>query len=51
VVAECDRRHPPALVAGLAAIDERRYGDTLITWYVPRGSDRPALHAQEDSQA
>ena len=37
VVAESDRRHPPGPIEGLAAIDERRYGDTLITWYVPAG--------------
>ena len=48
VVAESDRRHPPAAVAGLAMVDERRYGDTLITWLVPGG---PAIMAQEDSEA
>src|SRR5688572_27924308 len=37
VVAETDRRHPPAPVPGLAAVDERRYADTVITWLVPRG--------------
>lgn len=31
VVVESSRRRPPAAVAGLEAIDERRYGDTLIT--------------------
>jgi 16S rRNA (guanine966-N2)-methyltransferase len=31
VVIETSRRKPPAPVAGLAALDERRYGDTLIT--------------------
>jgi len=31
VVIETSRRMPPAPVAGLAALDERRYGDTLIT--------------------
>jgi len=49
VVAESDRRHPPAPVKGLAAIDERRYGETLITWFVPRGSAAAALPTQEDS--
>jgi 16S rRNA (guanine966-N2)-methyltransferase len=37
VVVESDCRHAPGSVAGLAAIDERRYGDTLITRYVPAG--------------
>jgi 16S rRNA (guanine(966)-N(2))-methyltransferase RsmD len=37
VVVESDRRHAPGSVEGLAAIDERRYGDTLITRYVPAG--------------
>ena len=45
VVAESDRRHPPGQVAGLAAIDERRYGDTLITWFVPRGSATAAVRS------
>jgi 16S rRNA (guanine966-N2)-methyltransferase len=31
VVIETSRRRPPAPVAGLEAVDERRYGDTLIT--------------------
>ena len=31
VVAEHSRRHPVAAVAGLVVIDERRYGDTIIT--------------------
>jgi 16S rRNA (guanine966-N2)-methyltransferase len=31
VVIESSRRMPPAPVAGLAALDARRYGDTLIT--------------------
>jgi 16S rRNA (guanine(966)-N(2))-methyltransferase RsmD len=31
VVIETSRRKPPAPVAGLEAVDERRYGDTLIT--------------------
>jgi 16S rRNA (guanine966-N2)-methyltransferase len=41
VVAEADRRHPPPAVPGLAVVDERRYGDTSITWWVPRGSAEP----------
>ena len=49
VVAESDRRHAPGPIVGLAAIDERRYGDTLITWYVPGGPDpgNPAAEASE----
>jgi 16S rRNA (guanine966-N2)-methyltransferase len=47
VVAESDRRHPPEPTAGLAVIDERRYGDTLITWFVPRGPAAEAIRRQE----
>lgn len=43
VVTESDRRHPPAAPPGLAVIDERRYGDTLITWFVPGGSATAAV--------
>jgi 16S rRNA (guanine966-N2)-methyltransferase len=49
VVAESDRRHPPGSIEGLAAIDERRYGDTLITWFVPRGSATAAVRSLEAS--
>ena len=51
VVAESDRRHPPGAIEGLAAIDERRYGDTLITWFVPRGSAAAAVRSSEASDA
>jgi 16S rRNA (guanine966-N2)-methyltransferase len=51
VVAESDRRHPPGPVEGLAAVDERRYGDTLITWFVPRGPAAAAIPAREASDA
>jgi 16S rRNA (guanine966-N2)-methyltransferase len=51
VVVESDRRHAPGPVAGLAAIDERRYGDTLITWYVPAGHDPREAAAPEASDA
>jgi 16S rRNA (guanine966-N2)-methyltransferase len=51
VVAESDRRHPPGPVEGLAAIDERRYGDTLITWFVPRGPATAAIRGREASDA
>ena len=51
VVAESDRRHPPGTIEGLAAIDERRYGDTLITWFVPGGSAAAAARSQEASDA
>lgn len=33
VVVECDRRHPPGAVAGLAPAGERRYGETLVRCY------------------
>jgi 16S rRNA (guanine966-N2)-methyltransferase len=48
VVAESDRRHPPGPIEGLAAVDERRYGDTLITWFVPGG---PGAAGPEASDA
>jgi 16S rRNA (guanine966-N2)-methyltransferase len=51
VVAESDRRHPPGPVEGLAVIDERRYGDTLITWFVPRGSAAAAIPTREAHDA
>jgi 16S rRNA (guanine966-N2)-methyltransferase len=51
VVAESDRRHLPAPIPGLAAIDERRYGDTVITWFVPRGSAAAAIPAREANDA
>ena len=51
VVAESDRRHPPGAIEGLVAIDERRYGDTLITWFVPRGSAAAAVRSLEASDA
>jgi len=41
VVVESDRRHAPGTIEGLAALDERRYGDTLITRYVPAGGAAP----------
>lgn len=51
VVAETDRRHLPAPVAGLAAVDERRYGDTVIIWFVPRGQAAEASRAEEADDA
>jgi 16S rRNA (guanine966-N2)-methyltransferase len=51
VVAETDRRHLPAPVPGLAAVDERRYGDTVITWLVPRGSAAEGSAAREADDA
>jgi len=51
VVAESDRRHAPGPIEGLAAIDERRYGDTLITWYVPAGHDPREAAGSEASDA
>jgi 16S rRNA (guanine966-N2)-methyltransferase len=51
VVAETDRRHLPAPVAGLAAVDERRYGDTMITWLVPRGPAAETSPAREADDA
>jgi 16S rRNA (guanine966-N2)-methyltransferase len=51
VVAESDRRHAPGHVEGLASIDERRYGDTLITWLVPGGPSPAEGRAAEASDA
>ena len=51
VVVESDRRHPPGAIEGLAAIDERRYGDTLITWYVPAGRGTREAAGPEASDA
>jgi 16S rRNA (guanine966-N2)-methyltransferase len=51
VVAETDRRHPPGPVPGLAAVDERRYGDTVITWLVPRGPAAEESAAREADDA
>jgi 16S rRNA (guanine966-N2)-methyltransferase len=51
VVAETDRRHLPGPVPGLAAVDERRYGDTVITWLVPRGSAAEESAAGEADDA
>ena len=51
VVAESDRRHPPAPVAGLAAVDQRRYGDTLITCFVPAGPAAETDRTAEASEA
>lgn len=34
VVLERDRRHPSPRVAGLSAVDERRYGDTVVARFV-----------------
>ena len=42
VVVESGRRHPVPIVEGLARIDERRYGDTVITRLVAPGLDERA---------
>lgn len=41
LVAESDRRHPPGPIDGLTLAVERRYGDTLISFYglANRGDD------------
>ena len=41
LVIEHDRRHPVPDVAGLEAVDARRYGDTSITWLRAPGSAAP----------
>jgi len=40
VVLERDRRHPSPAVAGLAALDERRYGDTVLARFVAEETER-----------
>lgn len=42
VVVESGRRHPVPVVEGLAPIDERRYGDTVITRLVAAGLEQRA---------
>ncbi len=37
LVLETSWRHPPADPRGLARVDERRYGETLVVWYVRAG--------------
>jgi hypothetical protein len=34
LVLERDKRHPSPHVEGLAALDERRYGDTIVARFV-----------------
>lgn len=46
VVVESSRRRPPAAVAGLEAIDERRYGDTLITRFRASGAEEERRSAR-----
>jgi 16S rRNA (guanine(966)-N(2))-methyltransferase RsmD len=36
LVIETSRRHPPGAVPGLARLDERRYGDTLVVRFGPQ---------------
>ncbi|MEN8160224.1 MAG: 16S rRNA (guanine(966)-N(2))-methyltransferase RsmD [Myxococcota bacterium] len=51
VVVESDRRHAPGSIEGLAALDERRYGDTLISRYVPAGEPpRPAVGSEAQQE-
>lgn len=40
VVLECDRRHPPGDVPGLAPAGERRYGETLVRRFERAGDAR-----------
>jgi 16S rRNA (guanine966-N2)-methyltransferase len=42
VVVESGRRHPVPSVAGLARLDERRYGDSVITQFVAARPDERA---------
>jgi pantetheine-phosphate adenylyltransferase len=52
VVVESGRRHPVAAVEGLAPLDERRYGDTVITRFsVPAGGAATADAAGDETMA
>jgi hypothetical protein len=42
VVVEHGRRHPLPSVAGLVTLDERRYGDTLVTRLVRQRQGAPS---------
>jgi 16S rRNA (guanine966-N2)-methyltransferase len=46
VVVESSRRRPPSAVPGLEAIDERRYGDTLITRFRAVGAEEERRSAR-----
>jgi len=47
VVLESGRRHPVPVPAGLAPIDERRYGDTVVTRLAPVADGREAKSKPE----
>jgi len=51
VVVESGRRHPVPAVAGLAPLDERRYGDSVITQLVAARPDEPAGGAATAGEA
>ena len=42
VVVEHGRRHPVPVVAGLSPVDERRYGDTVVTRLRPQTAEGSA---------
>lgn len=46
LVIETSRRHPPGAVPGLARLDERRYGDTLVVRFVPQGGEPPGAEEE-----
>jgi 16S rRNA (guanine(966)-N(2))-methyltransferase RsmD len=39
VVVEGPKRHPLPFLSGARRLDERRYGETLLTWLAPAGAD------------
>ncbi len=49
VVVESGRRHPVPIVEGLAPIDERRYGDTVITRLAAAGHGGAAVRGGRDA--
>jgi 16S rRNA (guanine966-N2)-methyltransferase len=46
LVIETSRRHPPGAVPGLARLDERRYGDTLVVRFAPKRGEPPGAEEQ-----
>jgi 16S rRNA (guanine966-N2)-methyltransferase len=47
LVIETSRRHPPGPVPGLARLDERRYGDTLVVRFAPQGGELPRAEEEQ----
>jgi pantetheine-phosphate adenylyltransferase len=48
VLVEASRREPPPATAGLRAIDERRYGDTVVHWFEAEEQGQSMSAARSD---